>query len=119
MMAAALAAASLPNAAVVDLDRGGGVRLNGRGLPAPQLPAALVVHFAATPERRVLVRAEHGPETRDMMRMLRRYAQAAASAAPAGNGSAIVISLDVPRPPGPSTVSLSGWLFSRFLRRAQ
>lgn len=119
MMAAALTAASLPNAAVVDLERGGGVRLNGRSLPAPQLPAALAVHFAATPERRVLVRTEHTAETREAMRMLRRYAQAAASAAPAGNGSAIVVSLDVPRPPGPSTVTLSGWLFSRFLRHRQ
>ena len=31
--------------------------------------------------------------------------------------AAIVVSLDVPHPPGPSTVSLSNWLFSRFLGR--
>jgi hypothetical protein len=119
MMAAALTAASLPNAAVIDLQRGGSIRLNGRSLPAPQLPAALALHFAATPERRILVRTEYTPETRETMRTLRRFAQAAASAAPSGNGSAIVVSLALPHPPRPAPVSLSGWLFSRFLRRPQ
>ena len=119
MMAAALTGASLPDAAVVELERAGGIRLNGRSLPAPHLPAALALHFAATPERRVLVRTHHAPETRETMRMLRRYVQAAASAAPAGHGSAMVVSLDVPHPPGPATVSLSNWLFRRFLRPPQ
>jgi hypothetical protein len=117
MLAAAVTASSLPDAAIIEIQRGGGIRLNGRTLPAPLLPAALAQHFAVTRERRVLVRAQHAPGTRETMRMLRRYAQAAASAAPSGHGSAIVVSVDVPHPPQPSTVSLSGWLVSRFLGR--
>ena len=114
------APAQAPNLLLVELDAGGGVRVQGRAVSWPHLPVELVREFEGTATAPViLVRAAPGVTVWNLgtsMRMLRRFSSAAASASPFARVRPLVLPARDRRSALPERVPLHLWLVQRFVR---